>query len=53
MTDEKKTILTSATDEGEVMITTPDGRMVFMSFWEAFKFVVWATFQGYEVKVES
>lgn len=49
----KETILTSVTDEGEVLVTMPGGRMVFMGFWEAAKFAWRAIFQGYDVKVEE
>jgi hypothetical protein len=53
MTDPKPVIQTSVTDEGEVLVTLPDGRMVFMGFWEATKFVWRAIFKGYDVKVEE
>ena len=49
----KPTILTSVTDEGEVMVTMPSGRLMFMGFWEAMEFVSSATFKGYTVKVED
>ena len=46
-------ILTSVTDEGEVLVTMPGGRMVFMGFWEAAKFAVRAIFRGHDVRVEK
>lgn len=49
----KGPILTSVTDEGEVMVTMPGGRMVFMGFWEAAKFVWRAIFRGYDVRLEK
>lgn len=49
----KPPILTSVTDEGEVLVTMPGGRMVFMGFWEATKFAYRALFKGYDVKVEK
>jgi hypothetical protein len=48
-----RTILTSVTDDGEVLVTTPDGRMRFMGFWTAIRFVVGAIRKGYAVKVED
>lgn len=49
----KPAILTSVTAEGEVLVTMPGGRMVFMGFWDAVKFAWSAIFKGYEVKVEK
>lgn len=53
MKDEKGTIITSVTDEGEVLVTMPNGRMTFMGFWQAVKFVWSAMFKGYRVEVEK
>lgn len=50
---DKGTILTSVTDEGEVLVTMPNGRMSFMGFWQAIKFVSRALFSGYRVEVEK
>jgi hypothetical protein len=49
----KPTVLTSVTDEGEVLVTMPNGRMVFMGFWDATKFVCRAVFSGHRVAVEK
>lgn len=46
-------ILTRVTDEGEVLVTMPDGQMVFMGFWEAARFVLGAVFRGFEVGVDD
>lgn len=46
-------ILTSVTDAGEVMVTMPSGRIVFMRFWQACKFITAALFKGWKVKVEE
>lgn len=47
----KPPLLTVVTDEGEVLVTMPGGRMVFMGFWEAAKFVCRAIFRGHDVRV--
>jgi len=46
-------ILTSVTDEGEVMVTLSSGRLVFMGFWEAVRFAWHAMFKGHDVRVEK
>lgn len=51
--DIKPTILTSVTDEGEVLVTMPNGRMTFMGFGRAIKFLVRMMGSGYRVEVEK
>lgn len=51
--DTKPTILTSVTDEGEVLVTMPNGCMTFMGFWQAIKFVMRATWNRHRVEVEK
>lgn len=47
------TILARVSDAGEVLVTLPDGRMIFMNFWSAVVFCCRAVFRGYRVKVED
>lgn len=49
----KPPIITSITDAGEVTVTMPSGRIVFMGFWEAVKFTWGAIFKGHDVQVEK
>ena len=46
-------IVTHVTREGEVMVTMPSGRVSFMGFWAATKFVIQAMRRGFKVKVDD
>lgn len=49
----KGIILMRVTDDGEVMITEPSGRMRFMGFLKAISFGWQAMRQGYKVEIEQ
>ena len=50
---DKETVIMHATDEGEVMVTMPDGRTAFMGLWDAIKLMWRAMRCGYRVKARE
>jgi hypothetical protein len=51
--DEPEVIVTRVTQEGEIMVTLPSGRVMFMGFLVGARFVIDATRNGYKVTVED
>ena len=50
---ENKVIVTRVTSEGEIMVTLPSGRVMFMGFLVGARFVIDATRNGFKVTVED
>lgn len=46
-------IVTRLTDDSEIMVTLPSGRVTFMGWWGGIRFVCRAIFHGFKVKVED
>jgi hypothetical protein len=51
--DEPEVIVTRVTQEGEIMVTLPSGRVMFMGFLVGARFVIDATRNGFKVTVED
>lgn len=46
-------VITRITDDGEIMVTMPSGRVTFMGWWAAIRLVWHAVRRGFKVKVEE